>query len=58
MVDVSLRIIFDRLTELGLRAHVRFDPDSDHDRTACNMSRRANFGLRRSLQPLIDFLAQ
>jgi hypothetical protein len=27
-------VIFDRLTELGLRADVGFDPDSDQDRAA------------------------
>jgi hypothetical protein len=26
-------IIFDQVIELGLRADVRFDPDSDHGRT-------------------------
>jgi hypothetical protein len=27
-------VISDRVIELGLRAHVRFDPESDHGRTA------------------------
>jgi hypothetical protein len=53
------RVNRDQVIEVGLRGHVRFDPDSDHDRTALQYVAKGQYRthapqqVRRALDELV-----